>query len=86
VGSVTVELGQFDRHRCALFPDALDGDGASQRKHSVLRECQLAREMGLKWYFLGFYVRGNSAMAYKGRFFPRQILDWQSGEWNYRED
>jgi arginine-tRNA-protein transferase len=54
--------------------------------YSVLRECQLAREMGLKWYFLGFYVRGNSAMAYKGRFFPRQILDWQSGEWNYRED
>jgi arginine-tRNA-protein transferase len=54
--------------------------------YSVLRECHLAREMGLRWYFLGFYVRGNSTMAYKGRFFPRQILDWQSGEWSYRED
>ena len=41
---------------------------------SVLRECQLAADWDLGWYYLGFWVQGNATMAYKGRFFPRQIL------------
>jgi len=49
---------------------------------SVLKECELARQHGLSWYFLGFHVRGNATMAYKARFFPRQILNWTTGEWN----
>lgn len=48
--------------------------------YSVLRECQLAAEWGLTWYYLGFWVQGNATMAYKGRFFPRQILS--EGVWN----
>jgi arginine-tRNA-protein transferase len=50
--------------------------------YSVLRECVLAQEMGLKWYYLGYWVQGNATMAYKGKFFPRRLMDWDSGTWN----
>jgi len=50
--------------------------------YSVLRECALAAERGLKWYYLGYWVQGNATMAYKGRFFPRQVMDWNTGEWS----
>jgi len=53
---------------------------------SVLKECELARQQGLAWYFLGFHVRGNATMAYKGRFHPRQILDWNTGKWETSEN
>jgi arginine-tRNA-protein transferase len=49
--------------------------------YSVLKECELARQRGLRWYYLGYWVTGNSTMAYKGKFSPRQVLDWNSGEW-----
>lgn len=50
--------------------------------YSVLRECALAVERGRRWYYLGFWVQGNATMAYKGRFQPRQVMDWSTGEWN----
>lgn len=49
--------------------------------YSVLRECVLAAERGRRWYYLGYWVDGNATMAYKGRFEPRQTLDWATGEW-----
>ena len=49
--------------------------------YSILRECALATERGLRWYYLGFWVQGNATMAYKARFRPRQFLDWSTGEW-----
>jgi arginine-tRNA-protein transferase len=48
---------------------------------SVLRECQLARELNLPWYYLGYWIRQNPTMAYKGHFRPRQIFDWNSETW-----
>ena len=50
--------------------------------YSVLRECQLAMERGRRWYYLGYWVQGNATMAYKGRFQPRQTMDWDSGAWS----
>jgi arginine-tRNA-protein transferase len=49
--------------------------------YSVLRECALAVERGRRWYYLGYWVQGNPTMAYKGRFVPRQIMDWDTGFW-----
>jgi arginine-tRNA-protein transferase len=49
--------------------------------YSVLRECELAQERGKSWYYLGYWVQGNATMAYKGRFQPRQTLDWETGNW-----
>jgi len=50
--------------------------------YSVLRECSLAVAKGLRWYYLGYWVQGNATMAYKGRFSPRQTMDWRTGGWN----
>jgi len=50
--------------------------------YSVLRECVLAVERGLKWYYLGYWVQGNATMAYKGKFFPRRVMDWETGNWS----
>lgn len=50
--------------------------------YSVLRECAWAAGQGLRWYYLGYWVQGNATMAYKGRFAPRQVLDWDSGLWS----
>jgi arginine-tRNA-protein transferase len=50
--------------------------------YSVLRECVLARDRGRDWYYLGYWVQGNATMAYKGRFQPREILNWESGDWS----
>jgi len=47
--------------------------------YSVLRECALAAERGLRWYYLGYWVEGNATMDYKGRFHPRQVMDWSTG-------
>ena len=48
---------------------------------SVLKEIEKALEMGLDYYYLGYFVEGNSRMAYKSRFFPHERFDWQSGIW-----
>ena len=50
--------------------------------YSVLRECALAAERGLRWYYLGYWVQGNATMAYKGKFFPRQSMDWNTETWS----
>jgi arginine-tRNA-protein transferase len=49
--------------------------------YSVLRECALAASRGRRWYNLGYWVQGNATMAYKGNFVPRQVMDWETGEW-----
>ena len=46
---------------------------------SVLREIELARSLGLSWYYLGFVVQGSPKMAYKGAFLPLERL--VRGEW-----
>ncbi len=48
---------------------------------SVLREMEHARELGLCWYYLGYYVPGCSRMDYKDRFLPRQHYDWDRRCW-----
>ena len=51
--------------------------------YSILRECHEAAQQGKQWYYLGYWVQGNSTMAYKGRFGPRQVMDWGTGEWRF---
>jgi arginine-tRNA-protein transferase len=76
---------------CDRADDALSsvyfvfGDAFASRSlgtYSILRECALAQELGLKWYYLGYWVQGNATMAYKGKFFPRRMMDWETGNWN----
>ncbi len=53
---------------------------------SVLRESELARLNGKKWYYLGYWVPGCDTMEYKAKFRPFQLLDWDTGEWRDSEE
>jgi arginine-tRNA-protein transferase len=64
------------------FVFADDAADRSLGTYSVLRECRLAAERGRRWYYLGYWVQGNATMAYKGRFQPRQVLDWNTQTWD----
>ncbi len=47
--------------------------------YSILREIELCRKLGKRWYYLGFWVPGSPSMDYKSNFRPAQIaLD---GRW-----
>ena len=47
---------------------------------SVLKEARIVRELGLPYYYLGFWVPGSPKMDYKARFAPLEMRDrkgWQ---------
>lgn len=41
--------------------------------YSIIREIELCRKMGKRWYYLGFWVPGSPAMDYKANFSPAEI-------------
>lgn len=47
----------------------------------ALQELALARQLGLPWYYLGYFVPGSARMAYKDHFRPRQHYDWTGRLW-----
>lgn len=49
---------------------------------SVLREIEYAKELGKKYYYLGYYIKDNDSMNYKGRYAPYELLSWSTGEWS----
>lgn len=51
---------------------------------SVLRELELARSLGKRWYYLGFWVPGSRKMDYKASFAPFEYA--QGGAWRLAAD
>ncbi len=49
--------------------------------YSVLKEIEYTASIGFKYYYLGYYIKENRSMAYKGRFSPQEIFDWDTGVW-----
>ncbi len=47
----------------------------------ALHEIELARQLGLPWYYLGYFVPGSPRMAYKDHFRPRQHYAWETSCW-----
>jgi leucyl-tRNA---protein transferase len=47
----------------------------------ALREIEHARHLGLRWYYLGYFVPGSPALSYKDHFRPRQYFDWEKRRW-----
>lgn len=47
----------------------------------ALQELALARQLGLPWYYLGYFVPGSARMAYKDHFRPRQHYHWEAQLW-----
>jgi arginine-tRNA-protein transferase len=46
---------------------------------SILREVSLVRDMGTKYYYLGFYIEENEKMSYKKFFRPNQV--YENNKW-----
>jgi leucyl-tRNA---protein transferase len=42
---------------------------------SVLTEIDFARQMGLNYLYLGYWIEENQSMEYKGRYKPHEILE-----------
>ncbi|HED18561.1 MAG TPA: arginyltransferase [Gammaproteobacteria bacterium] len=47
--------------------------------YAVLRQIELAKEMGCDWLYLGYWIRGSKKMQYKSRFRPMQA--YYEGHW-----
>lgn len=47
--------------------------------YSVFAEAAILRELGKRWYYLGFWVRNCPKMAYKTKFRPYELAE--NGEW-----
>ena len=45
---------------------------------SVLRQIQLARELGLSRVYLGYWVAECQSLAYKSQYRPHELLDWNT--------
>lgn len=47
--------------------------------YSVLMEIARAKELGMRWHHLGFYVKDSRKMSYKASFYPHELLI--NGKW-----
>jgi leucyl-tRNA---protein transferase len=83
VGDRLVGVGWID-----VLPDGLssvyyafdpDESRRSLGTYSIMKEIDLARELGKQWLYLGFYVPGSPKMEYKGAFHPREFA--VDGRW-----
>ena len=52
--------------------------------YSAIWELAWAKERGLQYYYLGYWVEQCPSMAYKANFGPHEMLDWASGRWRCR--
>jgi len=48
---------------------------------SALKEIELSRNLGLSYYYLGYYIEENRSMSYKNRFRPYEIMNWHTEKW-----
>lgn len=49
--------------------------------YSILKECEITKSLGLSYYYLGYYIKENPSLNYKGDFYPHQRLNWQKKKW-----
>lgn len=47
-------------------------------KYSLLSEIELAKKRGLKYIYLGYYVKNCPSLAYKGLYEPYELLNYAS--------
>ena len=56
-----------------------DFEARSPGTLAVLTQIEMARQLGLSWLYLGYWVPGSRKMAYKNRFRPLQVF--RGGHW-----
>ncbi len=77
---------------CDLLPEGLsaiysffatDQPERSLGTLAILVQIQIARQLGLPWVYLGYWISDSQKMAYKTRFKPNQVL--VEGRWTAPE-
>lgn len=53
---------------------------------SALKEAEYAHSLGLKHYYLGYYIENNLKMAYKNSFHINEKMEWNTGIWLHEKD
>jgi len=53
--------------------------------YSVFKESSYALSLGLKYYYLGYYIENNHSMAYKNSFHINEKMDWNTKEWLHED-
>lgn len=53
---------------------------------AVLEQVRIAREAGLDWVYLGYWIAESRKMAYKSRFRPLQRFNPVTARWEYHHD
>jgi len=53
---------------------------------SALKEAEYALSLGLKYYYLGYFIENNSKMAYKNNFHINEKMSWNTGIWFNEKD
>lgn len=48
---------------------------------NVLAVLDSARERGVPWVYMGYYVEGCRSLDYKAKYRPNEARDWADGEW-----
>jgi leucyl-tRNA---protein transferase len=49
---------------------------------SAITEIQYAASLGMKYYYLGYYIDSCGRMSYKKRFRPYEVYDWTGETWH----
>jgi arginine-tRNA-protein transferase len=77
IGKKLIGVGIVDEGKDALSSNYFyyDTDYLERRPGvlSILHEISLAKQMGKKYHYLGFFIEDNEKMAYKKYFRPNQI-------------
>ena len=58
-----------------------DYDKYSLGTYSVLSEIKHTSYLKKRYYYLGYYIEECPGMAYKGRFLPFELYNWDNREW-----
>ena len=53
---------------------------------SAIKEAEYALSLGLKYYYLGYYIENNLKMSYKNSFHVNEKMDWDTGNWFHEND
>jgi arginine-tRNA-protein transferase len=49
-------------------------------KYTLLKQIDFAKKLGLKWIYLGYYVKGCQSLEYKASYSPLKILEGRPEE------
>jgi arginine-tRNA-protein transferase len=54
--------------------------------YGALKEMLWAQKQNYKYYYLGYWVKGNKSMDYKAQFRPHEIYNWSLDIWEMKFD